>query len=77
MIENEKIEYLCVNLKALNTTVVILNFFSSPIKSLLLQMFGSRSNTYGSFLPIQVVGCSSETQLQLGENLSYLIWRFT
>ena len=29
-----------------------------------------------NFLPVDAVGRGSETQLQLGEKLSYLIWRF-
>ena len=29
-----------------------------------------------SFRPLEVVGCGSKTQLQVGENLNYLIYRF-
>ena len=35
-------------------------------------MFGLKLNKYDNFLPVQVVGRSSEAQLQVGENLNYL-----
>ena len=40
------------------------------------QMFGLKLNKC-NFHPLEVVGRGSETQLQVGENLKYLIYRFT
>ena len=30
----------------------------------------------GNFQPLEIMGSGSLTQLQVGENLNYLIWRF-
>ena len=38
-----------------------------------LQMVRLKLNKYEYFHPIEVVGRGSETQLQVGENLNYLI----
>ena len=38
-----------------------------------LQMFGLNLNKYDYFYPLEVVGHGSETQLQMSENLNYLI----
>ena len=40
------------------------------------EMFGLKVNKYVYFHPLEVVGRGSETQLQVGENLGYLILRF-
>ena len=37
-----------------------------------LLMFGLKLNKYGYFQPLEVVGCVSETQRQVGEKLNYL-----
>ena len=37
------------------------------------QMFCLKLNKYQQFHPLEVVGRGSETQLQAGENLNYLI----
>ena len=40
-------------------------------------MFGLKLNKYvRNSHPLGVVGRGSETQLQVGENLNYSIWRF-
>ena len=41
-----------------------------------LQMFGRKLNIYMSnFHPLNVVGCASETQLQVAENSNMITWR--
>ena len=40
-----------------------------------LQMFSLKLNTLSNFHPLDVVGRGSETQLQVDENLNYLIQR--
>ena len=37
-------------------------------------MFGLKLKNYKWFNPLEVVGRGSETQLQMGENLNYLIF---
>ena len=37
-----------------------------------LQRFGRRLNTYEYFHSLEVVGCGSETQLEVGGNLGFL-----
>ena len=39
-------------------------------------MFAPKLNNISDFQPLEVVGRGSETQLQMGEHLNYLIWRF-
>ena len=39
-------------------------------------MFALKLNNISNFQPLKVVGRGSETQLQMGENLNYLTWRF-
>ena len=38
-----------------------------------LQMVGVKKNKYSHFQPLEVVGRGSETQLQVAENLNYLL----
>ena len=51
--------------KALITISIVFNLFYLMIKSL---VFSIKLKNMGDFHPLAVVGRSSETQLQLGEN---------
>ena len=75
---------LFIQCKPLNTTIVVYIFLSSLLTAIgndtkafkhqYLQMFGLTLNEYMSnFHPLEVVGRGSETQLQVGENLGYII----